>query len=158
MGHFGAGKTSLIRRFVEDAFESDYKVTIGVHISKKVVVTAPEQDDVNLIIWDIEGKEDLRDNRSSYLLGTHAFIYVQDLSRLHIQREHDMDDAREFFQAEYPTALTAFVGNKLDLFLEEHGGRTSALDVYDHVVSAKSGEGVNHMFQSLAENLLNHGE
>ena len=38
LGHFGVGKSSLLRRFVEDTFSDDYKVTIGVHIMKKEVI------------------------------------------------------------------------------------------------------------------------
>ena len=40
VGHFGVGKTSIIRRFVSDVFSNDYKVTIGVHIFKKEILTA----------------------------------------------------------------------------------------------------------------------
>ena len=35
VGHFGVGKTSLIRQFVESAFSEDYMVTVGVHVKKK---------------------------------------------------------------------------------------------------------------------------
>jgi GTPase SAR1 family protein len=35
VGHYGVGKTSLIKRFVENEFSDNYLVTIGVHISKK---------------------------------------------------------------------------------------------------------------------------
>ncbi|MFX1317125.1 MAG: hypothetical protein ACFE9T_14790, partial [Promethearchaeota archaeon] len=36
-GNYAVGKTSLIRRFIENKFEQDYISTIGVQISKKVV-------------------------------------------------------------------------------------------------------------------------
>ena len=35
LGHFGVGKTSLIRRIVDDSFSDNYEVSIGVHITKK---------------------------------------------------------------------------------------------------------------------------
>ena len=42
LGHFGVGKTSIIRQFVTNEFASDYKVTIGVHILKREVVVNGE--------------------------------------------------------------------------------------------------------------------
>ena len=42
LGHFGVGKTSIIRQFVTNEFSSDYKVTIGVHILKREVVVNGE--------------------------------------------------------------------------------------------------------------------
>ncbi|MEM7185395.1 MAG: GTP-binding protein, partial [Bacteroidota bacterium] len=49
LGHFGVGKTSLLRRFVDEAFSEDYLVTVGVHVKKKAI-TINEQE-VSLIIW-----------------------------------------------------------------------------------------------------------
>ena len=46
IGHFGVGKTSLIRRFVENTFSESYKVTIGVHISKKGVQISDEKKEI----------------------------------------------------------------------------------------------------------------
>ena len=66
VGSFGVGKTSLIRRFVDDTFADDYKVTIGVHILKKTVEVQDQQ--VNLIIWDTEGTDDIEEIRKAYLL------------------------------------------------------------------------------------------
>ena len=75
LGHFGVGKTSLIRRFVEDSFSDNYKVSIGVHITKKVVEISVENK-VSLILWDLEGTDDLKTIRDSYLLGTHGVVFV----------------------------------------------------------------------------------
>ena len=49
VGHFGVGKSSLIRRFVQNEFSDDYLVTIGVHILKKVVTI--NNDETTVIIW-----------------------------------------------------------------------------------------------------------
>ena len=35
VGHFGVGKTSLIRQFVHQKFSDEYLTTIGVKIDKK---------------------------------------------------------------------------------------------------------------------------
>jgi small GTP-binding protein len=74
VGHFGVGKSSLIRRFVKNEFSDDYMVTIGVHILKKEVTL--EKENYTLVLWDIEGKESIKDVRETYLLGTSGFIYV----------------------------------------------------------------------------------
>ena len=37
VGHFGVGKSSLVRRFVQNTFSDSYIVTIGVHILKKEI-------------------------------------------------------------------------------------------------------------------------
>ena len=80
LGHFGVGKTSLIRRFVDDSFSDNYKVTIGVHITKKIVeISAAET--ISLIIWDLEGTDEVHMIRESYLLGSHGIIFVFDVSR-----------------------------------------------------------------------------
>lgn len=35
LGDFAVGKTSLIRRYVEERFDESYLSTIGVHMSRK---------------------------------------------------------------------------------------------------------------------------
>ncbi|MFW9825304.1 MAG: ADP-ribosylation factor-like protein, partial [Candidatus Thorarchaeota archaeon] len=54
-GDFKVGKTSLIRRFVENTFKEDYISTIGVQISKKTI-NLTDQNKMNFIIWDIGGQ------------------------------------------------------------------------------------------------------
>ena len=79
LGHFGVGKTSLLRRFVEATFSEDYMVTVGVHVKKKEVII--DKEPLTLIIWDIEGNTSIEKARNSYLIGTNGFIYVFDVTR-----------------------------------------------------------------------------
>jgi len=154
LGHFGVGKSSLIRRFVENIFSEDYKVTIGVHIFKKSI-SIPEQDiDVALVLWDLEGNDDINNTRLSYLLGTHAFIYVYDVTRPATYQ--NLESEIKFLQDKQPNTPITVVGNKEDLvtkaYLKQNNENFGNLtDLY---VSAKTGNKVDVLFTNLAEALI----
>jgi len=149
LGHFGVGKTSLIRRFVTDTFSDNYKVTIGVHITKKLVEISIDNQ-VSLILWDLEGTDDIMTIRDSYLLGTHGLVFVFDVSRPSTF-EHLSDDLK-IVKGKVPDTPVMVVGNKSDLVdknelqvvLEEHKLKV------DFLTSAKTGESVNELFLKLA--------
>lgn len=154
IGHFGVGKTSLIRRFVENTFSEDYKVTIGVHISKKTIDITDNNTSVSLIIWDLEGQDDIKKTRSSYLLGTHGFIYVFDLSRP--VTFENLKSELDFLNENYPKTPVKVVGNKMDLVNKQYLSQYS--DIFkpyvDFFVSAKSGSRVETLFSKLAKALI----
>ena len=79
MGAFAVGKTSLVRRFVHSIFSDIYQTTIGVMISKKRLVVG--EVEYELIIWDLEGRDEFTDFRSSYLRGAAGILYVVDVTR-----------------------------------------------------------------------------
>lgn len=152
LGHFGVGKTSLIRRFVEDSFSSDYKVSIGVHITKKVVEISVKNH-VSLILWDLEGTDDLSKIRDSYLLGTHSIIYVFDVSRPSTFQNINSDLA--IVKEKLPNVPQLVVGNKVDLMaIEELEVVLQNHNIsYDYLSSAKTGSMVNDLFLNLAKTL-----
>jgi len=153
LGHFGVGKTSLIRRFVTNQFSDQYKVTIGVHISKKVVTLSPE-DTISMILWDLEGTDSLDQIREAYLLGTHGVIFVFDVSRPSTFQHLSAD--LKIVSSKLPKRPLLVVGNKKDLGSEE-----DIKDIllehtisYDYLTSAKTGDTVEDVFMELAT-LLN---
>ncbi|MCL5130022.1 MULTISPECIES: Rab family GTPase [unclassified Algibacter] len=153
IGHFGVGKTSLIRRFVQNTFSEEYKVTIGVHISKKTIEVT-DKESISLIIWDLEGQDDIKKTRSSYLLGTHGFIYVFDLSRP--VTFENLADELNFLKENYPNIPIKVVGNKMDLVNKTY--LTQYSDTFDSLVdlfvSAKTGSKVETLFAKLANALI----
>ena len=152
VGHFGVGKSSLIRRFVLNAFSDDYKVTIGVQILKKEIQI--KEQNLTLIIWDIEGKEDLKTLRQSYLLGTAGFIYVIDPTRDTTYTNLSVE--LNFISENYPKADVVSVANKSDLIDKLEFDKTLAeknLKV-DFYTSAKTGKNVERIFEHLGINLL----
>jgi small GTP-binding protein len=147
VGHFGVGKSSLIRRFVKNEFSDDYLVTIGVHILKKVITINNEE--TNIIVWDIEGKEDIQKVRSSYLMGSSGFIYVVDPTRIHTYQ--NLNDELKFINKNYSKVPVITVANKSDLIdLEEFKKEILAKDLkIDFFTSAKSGDNVEEIFRNL---------
>jgi small GTP-binding protein len=154
LGHFGVGKTSLIRRFVSDTFSDNYKVTIGVHITKKVVEIAVGQS-MSLILWDLEGTDEIQSIRDSYLLGTHGLVFVFDVTRPSTFT-HLSSDLKIVGEKVANTTIMV-VGNKSDLVDKEELKlvlKENDLEV-DFLTSAKSGEFVNELFLKLATILSN---
>ncbi|WP_046743128.1 Rab family GTPase [Kordia zhangzhouensis] len=153
LGHFGVGKSSLIRQFVENTFTSDYKVTIGVHILKKEIKIAADET-ISLIIWDLEGYDDIRKTRASYLLGTHGFIYVFDVTRP--ATFENLKDDITYLTDQYPNTPLKVVGNKADLvtksYLKENKDIFSVSPNF--FTSAKTGDKVDDMFIALAKELV----
>ena len=153
LGHFGVGKTSLMRRFVENVFSEEYKVTLGVQIQKKVINLSGRKT-LSMIIWDIEGNTTIKNTRSSYLLGANAFIYVFDATRLDTFNE--LNEEIEYLRSQYPKAKIKIVVNKVDLV-----NKKSLEDLLiarqikcGYFTSAKTGEMVNEMFETLAKELM----
>ncbi len=152
VGHFGVGKSSLIRRFVKNSFSDDYLVTVGVHIVKKTVQI--NNDEITLIIWDIEGKEDMQKLRPSFLLGTSGFIYVFDATRE--STYINLSDEINYIETHYPKINLLTVANKIDL-IEKNTfikiAENNKLKI-DYFSSAKTGENVELIFNDLAKNLI----
>ncbi|WP_025741262.1 Rab family GTPase [Aquimarina pacifica] len=149
LGHFGVGKTSLFKRFIDNEFSEEYKVTLGVQIKKKVVIL-PDGRELSMIIWDAEGHSNsVEDTRKSYLLGSHAFIYVFDLTRedTYIHLNKDLTYLKENYKV--PTKV---LGNKLDLVNEkEMIAALKSKDIpFDCLTSAKTNKNVQQFFSDLS--------
>lgn len=156
LGTFGVGKTSLVRRFVENYFEDKYLSTIGVNVSRKRVVTAAQP--VDLLIWDIANTDEQGVFTQSYFRGAHGALVVHDLTRPEsLQR---LADYCEIFLQIAPRAHLVFAGNKTDLIeparvLPEQFQQTLARYSAPHFfTSAKTGEQVETAFHALAEACL----
>lgn len=152
VGHFGVGKSSLVRRYVQNTFSDNYIVTIGVHILKKEIKI--NELDLTLIIWDIEGKDDIQKVRTSYLLGTSGFIYVIDPTRP--QTFERFNQEKEFIKENFPAAKIVSVANKSDLIdVDEFKVLLEEKNIYiDYFTSAKTGNEVENVFQTIGMKMV----
>lgn len=157
LGDFGVGKTSLIRRFVEDRFDDKYLTTIGVKISHKIVERS--YGSMSMLIWDLAGSTGFDTfTHPSYIQGTAGAVILCDVTRrdtLTIMAEY----ARQA-RIINPKIHLVFVCNKTDLL---DGRVISAEDLHDvsstygdgtyFLSSAKTGDQVEEVFFSLAEKI-----
>ena len=152
IGHFGVGKSSLIKRFVENVFSDNYIVTIGVHISKKSIEI--DGKELTFVLWDIEGKDDLKKVRPAYHIGTSGFIYVIDPTR--VQTYQNFEEEFNFIQTSFPDAKIVTVANKSDL-INKNDFQNSIKEYnlkIDFMSSAKTGDFVNEMFLEIGKEII----
>jgi len=112
-GTGAVGKTSIVRRFVEDRFEFNYLLTIGLEPSNRKL----EIDNhlVNLIIFDVAGQDRFMTLRDVFFRKANGALMVFDLTR-----PETLDDLYEWKKQiderlgtdHIPTVL---IGNKSDL-------------------------------------------
>ena len=154
IGPFGVGKTSLFRRYIDDAFSDDYKSTLGVQIQKKVI-SLPNGVELSLILWDTEGHMEISEGRSAYLMGSHAFVYVFDLTR--IDTYENINTQLEFLKKNFPNTPVKIVGNKLDTVFKTKATETLKEHnvIFDYLTSAKTGAHVEDLFNEIAVELIN---
>jgi len=152
IGHFGVGKSSLVKRFVHQKFSDDYITTIGVKIDKRVVNL--DGLEVNMIIWDIAGEDTQKKVPASYRLGAHGAMYVFDVSRP--STFENLDQELAYLNEIIPNIPIQILANKCDLLSETD--RIAVLDsISQHPVfqtSAKTGDHVVEAFELLAKSMV----
>ncbi len=79
LGSFSVGKTSLVQQYTYSIFSSRYLSTLGVKICKKPTVVNGQE--VNLVLWDIEGQDDYSSVTTVYLRGCMGALLVVDGTR-----------------------------------------------------------------------------
>ena len=156
LGGFAVGKTSLVARFVSSIFSEKYLSTVGVKIDKKVV--SVDGRDMILLLWDIYGQDDFQTVQPAQLRGMAGYLLVVDGTR-----RATLDTARLLHEKAKTVAGDVpfvVVINKSDLAssweiddvaffkLVEQGWRIVK-------TSAKTGDGVEHAFESLTRAMLN---
>jgi small GTP-binding protein len=156
LGGFAVGKTSLVARFVSSIFSEKYLSTVGVKIDKKVV--SVDGRDTMLMLWDIYGQDDFQTVQPAQLRGMAGYLLVVDgTRRATLETARLLHEKAKTVVGNVPFVV---VVNKSDLAssweiddvaffkLVEQGWRIVK-------TSAKTGDGVEHAFESLTRAMMN---
>ena len=160
-GDAGVGKTSLTYRYITNRFVQDTKLTLGVDIVAKDVSIDDYQ--VKLQIWDFGGEDRFKVFLPVYARGSSGGIFMYDTTR-----KSSLDNMKKWIsifkknlsaeEAELPILA---VGGKTDLSEERAINFKNAkylattFDIYDLIeCSAKNGENIEKIFQSITHKML----
>ncbi|MFW9906382.1 MAG: Rab family GTPase [Candidatus Thorarchaeota archaeon] len=159
IGSFSVGKTSLIRRFADWKFSTNYLPTIGVDYTIKRIALNDKL--VKLLLADTAGQEVFGKIRSSYYLGSLGCLVVFALN------DRKSFNAvphwiKEFRNTVNPQSIVVLVGNKNDLInervisSEDAQSMAKEYDVSYYETSALwGGREIIEIFHTLASNILN---
>lgn len=160
IGPAAVGKSSLIRRFVDNKFTLQYKFTIGVDFMTKIIEYEPNKS-ARLALWDIGGQDRFKMLRRNFYDGANGALVVYDLSRAQTfsKMKEWISDMHKLMKIKIPFVI---LGNKVDL-LTEIGEAIDRNETYQYAekndsfyieTSAKTGNNVEKAFVELTQRIV----
>jgi len=111
MGEAYVGKTTIANVLSGGGYVKDYKMTVGVDIFMRYVYT--KKGVIRIQLWDLAGQKRFSFLRKIFYKGSHAAIFMFDLTRLKTFQE--LDAWIKDFLHLHPGTPIVIVGNKKDL-------------------------------------------
>ena len=155
IGDSGVGKSSLLKRAVQNTFDTNYQATIGFEF---LLMHFKVNDlKIKLQIWDTCGEEMYRSLVQGFYRNTSLAIIVYDISRKKSFEALEiwLKDLRQHTEEGIPVFI---VGNKMDLQKDISTEEAKMFSVSNRTkffteCSAKSGENVKDIFFKAAQYL-----
>lgn len=159
LGDGAVGKTSLVRRYVEQKFSDEYIKTIGANIKKKTINYEEKDTRLDMVIGDLLGQQGFQETQKANMKGASGAFVVCDLTRPKT-RESIKDYWLPLLKdvlGEIPAVI--FLANKSDLVgmdtpdIKEY--RSELLSLSEEYgtkfffTSAKTGDNVEQSFKDL---------
>jgi small GTP-binding protein len=115
LGDGAVGKTTLVKSFMDQTFQSDYLMTVGIDISVKEIILKDTKR-VKLTISDVAGQQRFQQFRSIFFSGANLAFLCFDVTR----RDSLENLEREWLPQLIPTISdpnfqVLLVANKIDL-------------------------------------------
>eukprot|EP00742_Colponemidia_sp_Colp-10_P005638 GILJ01006026.1.p1 GENE.GILJ01006026.1~~GILJ01006026.1.p1 ORF type:complete len:198 (-),score=19.64 GILJ01006026.1:60-608(-) len=159
MGEGGVGKTSVLRRFVEDQFHSKYIATIGADFFVKSMDVHGVEYKVSF--WDLAGHPEFFEVRNEFYKETQGALLMFDICSRKSFEALDvwLREANKFGAREMAVVVC---GNKMDSSRSRMVSATEAQQwaearaFHYFEVSAANGEGLEMMFESLVERAVTY--
>lgn len=158
VGETNVGKTCIVRRVTSNVFDNTANPTLGAGYSSKHVTISGT--DVHLQIWDTAGTERYRGMAPMYYREAKAALVC--FSIVNAESFEKVDYWASSLKSNLGTAAKIFlVGNKADLAAERVVSETEAEVLATEIgaesyveVSAKTGEGVFTLFETITKTVL----
>lgn len=159
IGDWGVGKSNIILRITQDAFDPDSRTTIGVEFSQKVIELNKKK--VIIQIWDTAGQDRYRAITSAYYRAAVGAILVYDISK-RTSFESLNTWVNEIYANTAETITVMLLGNKVDLSsnrevaTEEGKAFAKRYNFLFAEASALSGQNIQESFESMVKNVYSN--
>ena len=156
VGDMGVGKTTIIQRFSTGTFNPRVTPTVGAG-SVKCSISLSNGSSIDLTIWDTAGQERYQSLIPLYLRKAKGVILVCDVTRKNtIQTLNAIYTSLTDVDSD---CVMLLVGNKIDIEPEKDFSELERWAI-DHnmsflTASAKTGYGINEIFNSIANQIGN---
>lgn len=161
VGESGVGKTSLIRRYTNNIFNTNHLETIGIEFFNKE--ERINDQIIQIKLWDTAGQEIFHSLTKNFYRKADGIIIVYDITN-----KESFERIQDWVKSVYDNIDTykeiqmIIVGNKIDLeerreVSKEEGlkiGKYFEIDFFE--ASAKNAEGVRNFMIKIIEDILNN--
>jgi len=167
IGELGAGKTSLIKRYVHQFFSEHYRATIGVDFALKVIASWDNETTVRLQLWDIAGQERFGNMTRVYYKDAVGAFLVFDVTRsdsFHAVEKWKVDLDSKVLLPDGRPIPCVLLGNKSDVDASMHVVKESDVEAFHKdkgfagcfLTSAKEGTNVEEAANFLVRKIIDN--
>ncbi len=156
LGELKVGKTTLVYRYIENKFRTDFRSTLGVNLLKKTVKIGDST--ISTQIWDLGGQEPFKKLRKLYLEGAEGALLLFDVTNQ--QSFIKLGEWISSFREVHGNKPVVLIGNKIDLkeniIIDQSQAERYASENNMSLVltSAKTGENVEKAFVDLLKRII----
>ncbi|XP_029189395.2 ras-related protein Rab-3-like [Acropora millepora] len=157
IGDSDVGKTSLVFRFVDASFSSQFVPTVGIDFKSKTIVWNDKR--IQLQIWDTAGQERYRSITTSYFRGAAGFVIMYDI-RNEVSFKGVQEWVSQIKAYSGPEAKKILVGNMTDEEKEREVTIKKGQQLADKLgiefieTSVKNNSNVEKVFEILVGSIL----
>ena len=161
IGESGVGKTSLIKRYTNNIFNSSHLETIGIEFYNKE--ERINDQIIQIKIWDTAGQEIFHSLTKNFYRKADGIIIVYDITNLD-SFEKIQDWVKSVYENtdSYKEIQMIIVGNKIDLEEDRAVSKEEGLKIGNYFdidffeASAKNADGVRNFMIKIIKDILNN--
>ena len=159
IGNAGVGKTCISQRYISNSYTSQEGSTVGAsYFQKKLELNGKA---IKLDIWDTAGQEKYRSMGRMFYKDAYIVLLIYDITDKQSFKDLKNIWIEELKRSGEKHTVLAIIGNKSDKYLEEQVDDDDARKYADEIgavfglVSAKTGDCINALFQNVIEKYFN---
>ena len=160
IGESGAGKTSIIQRFAYKLFDPNCASSISSQYISQVIELKDINKTLKFEIWDTAGQERYRSMAKIFYKDAKIILFVYDVTCLKSFEELENYWITQVKENCSQKALLGLVANKCDMYDQQQVSTENGMKLANDIgavfqyTSAKSGVGINSLFENLGRKYL----